>query len=66
MFRFGFSRVRRDIPAQGATAASQALAQARRAGPRSGEVVFEIGLVLAAHLAFAVAVVLTLDVCGVT
>lgn len=65
MFRFGFSRLRRDIPATGVTAASQAL-QPRRNAPTSGEVLFEIGLVLAVHLALAVAVVLSLDAYGVT
>lgn len=66
MFRFGFSRVRRDISAKGVTAASQALTEPQRAAPTSGEVLFEIGLVLAVHLAFAVSVVLTLDAYGVT
>ncbi|MBS0526364.1 MAG: hypothetical protein JSS04_22230 [Proteobacteria bacterium] len=66
MFRFGFSRVRREIPAKGVAAVSQALADPRRNAPTSGEVVFEIGLVLAVHLAFAVSVVLTLDAYGVT
>lgn len=33
--------------------------------PRSGDVVFEIGLTLALHLAFALAVVLTLTAYGI-
>ncbi len=66
MFRFGFSRVRRHISAKGVTAPSQILAKPRRGAPTSGEVLFEIGLVLAVHLAFAVAVVLSLDAYGVT
>ncbi len=66
MFRFGFSRERRNVSAKAVTAASQALAEPRRNTPSSGEVLFEIGLVLAVHLAFAVAVIVTLDACGVT
>jgi hypothetical protein len=66
MVRFGLLRVRRDVSVKGVTAAPQALAAPRRDAPTSGEVLFEIGLVLAAHLALAVAVVLTLDACGVT
>lgn len=66
MVRFGFSRVRRDTSARVVTAASQALTEPRRNAPTSGEVLFEIGLVLALHLAFAVAVVLSLDAYGVT
>lgn len=45
---------------------SQALAEPRRNAPSSGEVLFEIGLILAVHLALAVAVVLSLDAYGVT
>jgi hypothetical protein len=66
MFRFGYSRVRRPVSAQGVTAVSQTLTAPRRNAPSSGEVLFEIGLVLAVHLAFAVAVVLSLDAYGVT
>lgn len=66
MFRSGFSRVRRHISAKGVTEASRTLTEPRRNGPPSGEVLFEIGLVLAVHLAFAVAVVLTLDAYGAT
>jgi hypothetical protein len=69
MVRFGISRVRRDISAQGSarnTTASKALTDPRRDAPSPGEVFFEIGLILALHLAFAVAVVLTLDACGAT
>ena len=66
MVWFGFSRVRRPISARGVTVASQALADPRCNAPRSGEVLFEIGLVLAVHLAFAVAVLLSLDAWGVT
>lgn len=66
MFRFGLPRVRRPTSAQGATAVSQALAGPRCNAPSSGEVLFEIGLILAVHLALAVAVVLSLDAYGVT
>ncbi|MGE5148654.1 MAG: hypothetical protein ACM3II_00915 [Rhodospirillaceae bacterium] len=45
---------------------SQALAEPRRNAPSSGEVLFEIGLILAVHLVLAVAVVLSLDAYGVT
>ena len=65
MLRFGSSRVRRHTSAEGVTAASQALTESPRNAPTSGEVLFEIGLILAVHLAFAVAVVLTLDAYGV-
>jgi hypothetical protein len=34
--------------------------------PSARDVVFEIGLVLALHLAFAVAVLVTVGACGVT
>ena len=66
MLRFGFSRVRRHTSAKDVTAASQALTDPRRGAPTSREVLFEIGLILAVHLAFAVAVTLTLDAYGVT
>jgi hypothetical protein len=66
MVRFGLSRARRNISAKGVTAASQALTESRRNAPSPGEVLFEIGLILALHLAFAVAVLLTLDAYGVT
>ncbi len=66
MFRFGFSRVRRHISAKGVAVASQALADRRGNAPTSSEVLFEIGLVLAVHLAFAVALVLSLGAYGVT
>ena len=58
--------MRRHISAKGVTAPPQILAKPRRGAPTSGEVLFEIGLVLAVHLAFAVAVVLSLDAYGVT
>ncbi len=66
MVRFGLSRVRRDIAAQDVTAASQTLTESLRHAPAPGEVLFEIGLILALHLAFAVAVAVTLDACGGT
>ena len=65
MVRFGSSHARRNASAKVATA-SQAPTDSRRHAPSPGEVFFEIGLVLALHLAFAVAVLLTLDACGVT
>ena len=69
MVRFVLSRVRRDTSAQGSAriaTASTALADPRRDAPSPGAVLFEIGLILALHLAFAAAVVMTLDACGVT
>jgi hypothetical protein len=69
MVRFGFSRARRDVSAKApvrVATASEALTDPRRDAPASGEVLFEIGLILALHLAFAVAVLLTLDAYGVT
>ena len=66
MVRFGFPRARRDTSAQAVTAASQTLTESPRNAPAPGEVLFEIGLILALHLAFAVAVAVTLDACGVT
>jgi hypothetical protein len=56
MVRFGISRSRNDIARTGSPVAP--------AAPRVGEVVFEIGLVLALHLAFAVGVLLTLNAYG--
>ena len=69
MIGFGFSRARRDVSAKArarVARASEAPTDPRRDAPSSGEVLFEIGLVLALHLAFAVAVLLTLDASGVT
>jgi hypothetical protein len=69
MVRFGFSRARQDMAAQmpgKAATAPEALTDSRRDAPSPGEVFFEIGLLLALHLAVAVAVLLTLDAYGVT
>ena len=63
MFRFGFSRISRDTPA---IASRELIYPVHNAPPSAGEVVFEIGLVLALHLAFALAVLVTLDAAGVT
>ena len=61
IFRFGLPRVQRDIPAGGVTAA-----ESRRNAPTSDEVLFEIGLILALHLAFAIAVIVTVGAYGVS
>lgn len=62
MVRLGFSRARRDLSA----ATAPTLGDPTCNVPSVGEVFFEIGLVLALHLAVAVAVLLTLDAYGVT
>jgi hypothetical protein len=65
MVRFGLSRRQLD-PAAGARRAAPRLAgEPRPARPAPGDALFEIGVVLALHLAFALAVVLTLDAFGV-
>jgi hypothetical protein len=68
MVRFGFTRARQDmaarIPGKAATA-PESLTGRGSAAPTPGEITIEIGLVLALHLAFAVAVLLTLNVLGV-
>lgn len=46
-------------------AESQATIEGVDASPRAGEVTAEIGLMLAIHLAVALAVVVTLSACGI-
>ena len=68
MVRFGFSRTRQDMAAQvpgRAATAPETLTGPRLAVPTPGEITVEIGLVLALHLAFVVAVLLTLNGLGV-
>ena len=66
MVRFGLTRARQDMAAQlPGKVATAPLTDSCPAAPTPGEIVVEIGLVLALHLAVAVAVLLTLNVLGV-
>lgn len=64
MSRFGFTRHRsgRDVM----TPAAFVRNDKRPVMPMAGETMYEIGVVIALHLAFAFAVVLTLQAFGVT
>ena len=68
MNRLGLSHTRNDAMSgvDIAPAAKPALPEARHATPKAGETVYEIGVVLALHMAFAFAVLLTLQAFGVS
>jgi hypothetical protein len=65
MVCFGPSRRRLDTASGARPAAARLADESRPALPAPGDALFEIGVVLALHLAFATAVVLTLDAFGV-
>ena len=68
MNRPGLSRTRNDTMSglDIATPAKAAPQEAQQAAPKAGETVYEIGVILALHLAFAFAVLLTLQAFGVS
>ena len=68
MNRFGLSQSRNDAMSgvDIASPAKPAPQEAQQATPKAGETVYEIGVILALHLAFAFAVLLTLQAFGVS
>ena len=63
MNRLGLSQSRNDAMSGPDIASPQ---EAQQATPKAGETVYEIGVILALHLAFAFAVLLTLQAFGVS
>ena len=64
MNRFGLSRSGLKRPPVGCRRGG-AYAEEQSATPHAGDTLFEIGVILALHLAFALAVLVTLDAFGV-
>ncbi len=60
--RLGFTRPRADLDVM---ARAESAEQERPATPLAGETMYEIGIIVALHLAFAFVVVLTLQAFGV-
>lgn len=66
MKRLGYSRSRGDaMPGLDIATRAAPAPQDAQATPKAGETVYEIGVILALHLAFACAVLLTLQAFGV-
>jgi hypothetical protein len=65
--RFGLSRSGDDTVSHRDTAAAAwpTLPEKQRDVPRAGDTLFEIGIIITLHLAFALAVLVTLDAFGV-
>jgi hypothetical protein len=68
MNRLGLSQSRNDAMSgvDIASSAKPALQETQQATPKAGETVYEIGVILALHLAFAFTVLLTLQAFGVS
>ena len=65
MSRFRLSRSRHDAVLPSNSAQATRAAEAQPTAPHAGDTLFEIGVIIVLHLAFALAVVLTLDAFGV-
>ena len=68
MNRLGLSHTRNDAMSgvDIVSPAKPVLQEAQQATPKAGETVYEIGVLLALHMAFAFAVLLTLQAFGVS
>jgi hypothetical protein len=65
MDRFGLSHGQLDTTTRGRRSPSRAPVESQQAAPTLGDMLFEIGVVVALHLGFALAVLVTLDAFGV-
>jgi hypothetical protein len=63
--RFGFSRPGDETASQRDAVAAWPTAEEQPATPRAGDTLFEIGVIVVLHLAFALAVLAILDAFGV-